>query len=171
MVATWLICIQQGTGYSSAGIMSAMLFMTERHSGAQLTRFMFRTIATLLGGSVTFMVAQYHLSDTLVFSAIAASAVVAFTLFASFHRMINPNIAYIFSIAGLTVCFTAFPTTYNPSIETLNDVVIARVVGMLVAIVVCSVISSAFYSPKTDAQVQGELKQYKKVSCSKSEPH
>lgn len=161
MMVTWLICIQQGSDYSSAGIMAAMLFMTERHSGAQIVRFGLRTIATLIGGSVTFMVAQYHLSDTLVFSAIAASAVVVFTMFASFHRMINPNIAYIFSIAGLTVCFTAFPTTYNPSVETLNDVVIARVVGMLVSIGVCSLISTAFYSPKTDGQVQGELKQFK----------
>lgn len=161
MIVTWLICIQQGSDYSSAGIMAAMLFMTERHSGAQLVRFGLRTMATLFGGSVTFMVAQYHLADTLVFSAIAASAVVVFTMFASFNRMINPNVAYVFSIAGLTVCFTAFPTTYNPSVENLNDVVIARLVGMLVAIVVCGLVSALFYSSKIDEQVQEELRQFR----------
>lgn len=160
MILTWLICIQQGGGYSTAGVMSAMLFMTEKHSGAQLIRFIARIFATLLGGGVTFIIAQYYLSDILLFSGVVASIVVCFTFLASFYRIIYPNIAYIFSVAGLTICFCAFPTTYNISIETLNDIIIARVAGISVAIAVCAFVSTAFYTSVNDSKVIEEAKKF-----------
>ncbi|UJF18723.1 FUSC family protein [Vibrio sp. SS-MA-C1-2] len=163
MIITWLLCIQQGSGYVSAGVMSAAMFMAEKNSGSRFNRVLSRSVATILGGATVLFIGEFALVDAFVFNTLVIVIVALFTFLAALNKGLNPYIAYVFAMAGLTVCFTGFPTTYNPSLISLWNNTLPRLMGMFVAIIVAEVVSGIFTRGKPNNEFAIKEQQQKNL--------